>query len=72
MPRPFKVSYPVVPAISLVMAVFCFISFFMASFDVVPYAIGVYVVALAYYFIWGNKHIRPFADEFGSLNDLDK
>lgn len=72
MPRPFKVSYPVIPAISLVMAVFCFISFFMASFDVVPYAIGVYVVALAYYFIWGNKHIRPFADEFGSLNDLDK
>lgn len=72
MPRPFKVSYPVVPAISFVMAIFCFISFFLASFDVVPYVLGVYVLAIAYYFIWGNKHIRPFAEEFGTLDELDK
>lgn len=72
MPRPFKVAYPIVPAISFVMAVFCFISFFLASFDVVPYVLGVYVLAIVYYVVWGNKHIRPFAEEFGTLNELDK
>lgn len=70
--RPFKVSFPIVPAISFVMAIFCFISFFVASFDVVPYVLGVYVIAIAYYFIWGNKHIRPLEEEFGTLDDLDK
>lgn len=70
--RPFKVSYPIVPAISMVMAIFCLVSLFIASSDVVPYVLGVYVVAIAYYFIWGNKHIRPFEEEFGVLDDLDK
>lgn len=70
--RPFKVSYPIVPVISMLMAVFCLISLFIASSDVVPYVLGVYVVAVIYYFIWGNKNIRPFEEEFGVLDELDK
>lgn len=70
--RPFKVSYPIVPAISFIMAIFCLVSFFIASSEVVPYLIGIYIVAIIYYFVWGNKHIRPLEEEFGSLDDLDK
>lgn len=70
--RPFKVSYPIVPAISLLMAVFCLISLLIASSDALVYVIGVYAVAIIYYFIWGNKNIRPFEAEFGVLDELDK
>ncbi len=70
--RPFKVSYPIVPAISFLMAIFCLVSLFIASSDIIPYVIGVYAVAIIYYFIWGNKNIRPFNEEFGVLDDLDK
>ena len=28
-------------------------------------------IAIAYYFIWGNKNIRPFEEEFGVLDELD-
>lgn len=70
--RPFKVSYPIVPAISFIMAIFCLVSFFIASFDVVPYLLGIYAIAIIYYFVWGNRHIRPLEEEFGTLDDLDK
>ncbi|MDQ0203382.1 ethanolamine permease [Pectinatus haikarae] len=70
--RPFRVSYPVIPVISMLMAIFCLISLFVASSDVIPYVLGVYAVAILYYFVWGNKHIRPFEEEFGVLDELDK
>ncbi len=70
--RPFKVSYPVVPAVSLVMAVFCLVSMVNTSFEVLKWVALVYVVAIAYYFVWGNKNIRPFEEEFGVLDELDK
>ncbi|MBP2637218.1 MAG: ethanolamine transporter [Firmicutes bacterium] len=70
--RPFKVSYPIVPAISLLMAIFCLISLLIASSDALLYVLGVYAVAIIYYFIWGNKNIRPFEAEFGVLDELDK
>lgn len=70
--RPFKVSYPIVPIISLVMAGFCLISLVIASSSALPYVLGVYAVAIVYYFIWGNKNIRPFDEEFGVLDELDK
>ena len=34
--------------------------------------VGIYAVAIAYYFLYGNKHIRPFEEEFGVLDDLDE
>ena len=44
----------------------------MASSSVLPYVIGIYVVAILYYFVHGNKHIRPFEEEFGVLDELDE
>ena len=54
------------------MAVFCLVSLLMASSAVLPYVVGIYAVAIAYYFLHGNRHIRPFEEEFGVLDDLDE
>lgn len=70
--RPFKVSYPIVPAISFIMAVFCLYSMVNTSWEVLKWVALVYVIAIAYYFVWGNKSIRPFEEEFGVLDELDK
>jgi len=70
--RPFKVSYPVVPTISFIMAIFCLGSLLCASYDAVKWVIAVYVVAIVYYYIWGNKNIRPFEEEFKVLDELDQ
>lgn len=70
--RPFKVAYPVIPVISLGMAVFCLGSLFYTSSDALFSVLVVYAVAVIYYFIWGNKNIRPFEEEFGVLKELDE
>ncbi|ORU01204.1 Ethanolamine permease [Anaerovibrio sp. JC8] len=70
--RPFKVSYPIIPIISMITAIFCVVSLVMASSDALPYVVGIYAVAIAYYFIHGNKHIRPYEEEFGVMDDLDQ
>lgn len=70
--RPFKVSYPLVPAISLVLAFFCLycvIAYGGAS--ALKWVAIIYAVALVYYFIWGNKKVRPFDEEFGVLDELN-
>lgn len=70
--RPFKVSTMAIPAVSLATAIFCLVSLLMASSAVLPYVVGIYVVAIAYYFLHGNKNIRPFEEEFGVLDALDE
>jgi ethanolamine permease len=70
--RPFKVSYPLVPAVSLILAFFCLycvIGYGGAS--ALKWVAIIYAVALVYYFIWGNKRIRPFDEEFGVLDELN-
>lgn len=69
--RPFRVWYPVIPAISFLMALFCLYSVVISSTSVLKWVAVVYLIAIAYYFIWGNKHVRPFEEEFGVLDDLD-
>ena len=70
--RPFKVPSLLIPIVSVLMAVFCLVSLVMASSEVLPYVVGIYALAIAYYFLYGNKHIRPFDEEFGVLDDLDE
>lgn len=36
----------VIPAVSMVMAIFCLVSLVMASSSVLPYVLGIYVVAM--------------------------
>ena len=69
--RPFKVSYPIVPAISFIIALFCLVSLLYASSEALKWVALVYGLAVVYYFIWGNKNIRPFEEEFGVLDELE-
>jgi len=69
--RPFKVWYPVVPVISFIIGIFLTISVIILSVPALKWAALVYAIAIAYYFIWGNKNIRPFEEEFGVLDELD-
>jgi len=69
--RPFKVWYPVIPAISVIMALFCLYSVIISSYSALKWVAVVYALAVVYYFIWGNKKIRPFEEEFGVLDELD-
>ena len=69
--RPFKVSYPLVPAISLLLAFFCLYCVIFYNTAALKWVVITYAVALAYYFIWGNKRIRPFDEEFGVLDELN-
>ncbi|GAB6154190.1 ethanolamine permease [Desulfosporosinus burensis] len=69
--RPFKVSYPIVPVISFITGIFLTISVLVSSIPALKWTALVYAIAIAYYFVWGNKNIRPFEEEFGVLDELD-
>ncbi|AET67532.1 ethanolamine permease [Desulfosporosinus orientis DSM 765] len=69
--RPFRVSYPIVPAISFITGIFLTVSVFISSVPALKWAALVYAIAVVYYFILGNKNIRPFEEEFGVLDELD-
>jgi len=69
--RPFKVSYPIVPVISFITGIFLTISVLVSSIPALKWTALVYFIAIAYYFVWGNKNIRPFEEEFGVLDELD-
>ena len=69
--RPFKVSYPLVPAVSLLLAVFCLYCVIFYNTPALKWVVLTYAVALVYYFIWCNKKIRPFDEEFGVLDELN-
>jgi len=69
--RPFKVMYPIVPAISMVLALFCLYCVVFYNTAALKWVAITFAVALVYYFIWGNKRIRPFEEEFGVLDELN-
>lgn len=69
--RPFKVSYPLVPAISLALALFCLYCVIFYNTAALIWVALTFGVAIAYYFIFGNKNIRPFDEEFGVLDELN-
>jgi len=69
--RPFRVWYPVIPVISFLTGIFLTISVIISSVPALKWAAIIYAIAIAYYFIWGNKNIRPFEEEFGVLDELD-
>ena len=69
--RPFKVSYPLVPAVSMVLALFCLYCVVFYNTAALVWVAITFAVAIAYYFLWGNKRIRPFDEEFGVLDELN-
>lgn len=72
--RPFKVKAGMlVGAIAMIMCLFCIYSvlFYATNQIVLIWSGGIYALGLIWYFVGGRKNIRPFAEEFGVLDDLD-
>jgi ethanolamine permease len=69
--RPFKVSYPLVPALSLLLAFFCMYCVIAYNTSALVWVGITYGAAIVYYFVFGNKNIRPFNEEFGVLDELN-
>jgi ethanolamine permease len=71
MKRPFKVWYPVIPIISFITGLFCLYGVTVSSVPALKWVVVIYVLAIAYYYIWGNKNILPYKEEFAALDELD-
>ena len=52
--RPFKVSYPVVPAIALVIALVFLVAVTISNLSTVSWVVGAYALAIIYYFIYSK------------------
>ncbi|MBV7271325.1 ethanolamine permease [Clostridium sp. PL3] len=71
MERPYKVAYPIVPGIALVLGVYCAIAFMVAYGVTVLLVIAIFALAAIYYAVYGKKHILSEEEEFHALDLLD-
>ena len=58
-------------AIYTILALFCLYCVVFYNTAALKWVAITFVVAIAYYFVWGNKRIRPFNEEFGVLDELN-
>ncbi|WP_053362710.1 ethanolamine permease [Bacillus sp. FJAT-27251] len=64
LPRTFKTPwYPMMPAVSIVLAAIALFASFFANLTFFWISIGVFAAATIYYFAWGKKNINPEAPE---------
>ncbi|HJV17040.1 MAG TPA: ethanolamine permease [Bacillales bacterium] len=80
--RPFKVSYPVVPLIALILGVFSFycvvkysvlttvLPVFGVNLNLGTVILTIFGVAILYYIFIGSKNLRPMSEEFVSIEDV--
>jgi ethanolamine permease len=80
--RPFKVSYPVVPLIALILGVFscyCVVKYsvlttvlpvFGVNLNLGIVILTIFAVAILYYILVGSKNLRPMSEEFVSIEDV--
>ena len=52
--RPFKVSYPIVPAIALVIALVFLVAVTISNLSTVSWVVGAYALAIIYYFVYSK------------------
>lgn len=71
MHRPFKVMYPLVPGIALVLGIFCTIAFAVANTGTAIKVVILFIAAAVYYFVYGKRHILSEEEEFHALDLLD-
>jgi ethanolamine permease len=79
LPRPFKVSFPIVPLIALVLGAFSFfcvvkysvlttsLPLFGYNLSLITVILTIFGVGIVYYFFIGSKKLRPLSEEFDSL-----
>lgn len=71
MHRPYKSAYPIVPGISLVLAVYCALAFIVAYKATVLKVVIIFALAALYYFVIGRKNLLSEEEEFRALDELD-
>nr|WP_220185942.1 ethanolamine permease [Paenactinomyces guangxiensis] len=81
--RPFKVYYPVVPGIAFLLGLLSLFSVVKYSvltaslpllgwkIPLIAVILGIYGLAVLYYFVRGSKKIRPIEEEFSAMRMLD-
>lgn len=52
--RPFKVSYPLVPAVALVIALILLVAVTISNISTVIWVVGAYALAIVYYFVYSK------------------
>ncbi|EHJ00623.1 ethanolamine transporter [Clostridium sp. DL-VIII] len=52
--RPFKVAYPIVPAVAIIIAFVFLVALIISNFSTVLWVVGAYALAIIYYFIYSK------------------
>jgi ethanolamine permease len=68
--RPFKVSYPLVPAIALVIALVLLVAVTISNISTVIWVAGAYTLAIIYYFVY-SKMQESSLEEVKEIGDFE-
>ncbi len=52
--RPFKVAYPIVPAVAIIIAFIFLVALIISNFSTVLWVVGAYALAIIYYFVYSK------------------
>ncbi|OOM75393.1 ethanolamine permease [Clostridium sp. BL-8] len=52
--RPFKVAYPIVPAVAIIIAFVFLVALIISNFSTVLWVVGAYALAIIYYFVYSK------------------
>ncbi|MEI6425465.1 MAG: ethanolamine permease, partial [Lentisphaerota bacterium] len=70
--RPFKApAGMLLAAICAAVLLFCLYSLVVYNIPALKWVALIYALAIVYYFIRGRKNIRPYKEEFGTLDELN-
>lgn len=71
MKRPYKVYYPLVPGIALILGLYCAAAFVLAYKTTVLWTLLAFILAAVYYFTFGKKNLKSEREEFHALDILE-
>ena len=72
--RPFKVSYPIVPAIALVIALVFLVALTISNLSTVSWVVGAYALSIIYYFAYSKMQsasVEESNDDFNEEIDVE-
>lgn len=55
--RPFKVAYPIVPGVALLVALVFLVAVTISNLSTVFWVVGAYAIAVIYYFVYSKMQI---------------
>lgn len=70
--RPFKVLYPLVPAIALILAVVLLIAMTISNLSTITWVVGAFGIAICYYFVYTKLTSSAFTEEELDSEELEQ